>query len=60
MISTPIRRPKVIADEPAVQPYIPPVAETATQPTRMPSIEDFPPVAQREMRAHKRCRRAAP
>ena len=41
-----------IAEQPAVQPYIPPVAETATQPTRMPSIEDFPPVAQREMRAH--------
>ncbi|SDU26867.1 cell division protein FtsZ [Stappia sp. ES.058] len=41
-----------VAEQPAVQPYIPPVAETATQPGRMPSIEDFPPVAQREMRAH--------
>ncbi|WP_029058972.1 cell division protein FtsZ [Stappia stellulata] len=41
-----------IAEQPAVQPYIPPVAETTAQPTRMPSIEDFPPVAQREMRAH--------
>ncbi|WP_428697817.1 cell division protein FtsZ [Stappia sp.] len=43
-----------VADAPAVEPYIPPVAESVAQPSRMPSIEDFPPVAQREMRAHTR------
>ncbi|MCA1298956.1 cell division protein FtsZ [Stappia indica] len=43
-----------IAETPAVEPYIPPVAEQTSQPTRMPTIEDFPPVAQREMRAQAR------
>ncbi len=43
-----------VADAPAVEPYIPPVAESVGQSSRMPSIEDFPPVAQREMRAHVR------
>jgi cell division protein FtsZ len=43
-----------VADAPAVEPYIPPVAESVGQSSRMPSIEDFPPVAQREMRAHAR------
>lgn len=47
-----------VADAPVVEPYIPPVAETVTQPARMPSIEDFPPVAQREMRAHAHARAA--
>ncbi|MHC5652702.1 cell division protein FtsZ [Stappia sp. ICDLI1TA098] len=44
-----------VEEAPVVEPYIPPAAETvAPQPTRMPSIEDFPHVAQREMRAHVR------
>ncbi|WP_067335114.1 cell division protein FtsZ [Stappia indica] len=47
-----------VADAPVVEPYIPPVAETVSQPARMPSIEDFPPVAQREMRAHVHARAA--
>ena len=43
----------VTADaEPIVEPYIPPAAETPASTPRMPAIEDFPPVAQREMRAH--------
>ncbi len=43
---------------PVVEPYIPPVAERAA-PTqhRMPQMEDFPPIAQREMMAK---REAAP
>jgi cell division protein FtsZ len=44
-----------VEETPEVEPYIPPAAETAPpQPTRMPTIEEFPPVAQREMRAHAR------
>ena len=44
-----------VEETPEVEPYIPPAAETAPpQPTRMPTIEEFPPVAQREMRAHSR------
>ncbi|MBA5777801.1 cell division protein FtsZ [Stappia sp. F7233] len=34
-----------------VGPYIPPVAEQAPSGVRIPNLEDFPPVAQREMRA---------
>ncbi|WP_349357677.1 cell division protein FtsZ [Stappia sp.] len=42
------------ADEtPVVEPYIPPAAEAPGATPRMPSIEDFPPVAQREMRARR-------
>ncbi|MDJ0931158.1 cell division protein FtsZ [Breoghania sp.] len=37
------------APEPAVEPYIPPTAETVAAP-RMPEIEDFPPIVQSEMR----------
>ncbi len=41
-------------EEPAVvEPYIPPVAAEPESPTRIPRMEEFPPVAQREMRAHR-------
>ncbi|SHM22557.1 cell division protein FtsZ [Roseibium suaedae] len=35
--------------EPVSRPYIPPVAETHTPAPRMPRVEDFPPIAQREI-----------
>ncbi|NRG17845.1 cell division protein FtsZ [Rhizobiales bacterium] len=46
-----LSQPAPEADQPA--PYIPPVAENAEGPVHIPSIEDFPPVAQREMRAYE-------
>lgn len=36
---------------PAPQPYIPPQAEQVQPTARMPRVEDFPPIAQREYRA---------
>ncbi|MEP3427208.1 MAG: cell division protein FtsZ [Roseibium sp.] len=36
---------------PASQPYIPPVAEQHSPAPRMPRVEDFPPIAQREIQA---------
>ncbi|WP_434050892.1 MAG: cell division protein FtsZ [Roseibium sp.] len=41
----------VVEDEPVSQPYIPPVAEEHSPAPRMPRVEDFPPIAQREIRA---------
>ncbi len=39
------------AEEASVsEPYIPPVAQQPSMPPRMPRVEDFPPIAQRELR----------
>ncbi len=44
--------PAPVAEEvPVSQPYIPPVAEEHNPAPRMPRVEDFPPIAQREIRA---------
>lgn len=46
--------PAPIVDEaPVSQPYIPPVAEEHSPAPRMPRVEDFPPIAQRELRAQQ-------
>ncbi|ADZ69781.1 cell division protein FtsZ [Polymorphum gilvum] len=45
---TPVARHE---DVPVSQPYIPPVAEQPLSAPRMPRVEDFPPIAQRELRA---------
>ncbi|MEP3046268.1 MAG: cell division protein FtsZ [Roseibium sp.] len=42
---------QVVDDAPASQPYIPPAAEEHSPAPRMPRMEDFPPIAQREIRA---------
>ncbi|MTI19150.1 cell division protein FtsZ [Rhodobacteraceae bacterium RKSG542] len=42
----------VVEEAPVPQPFIPPVAEEFDAQQRMPRVEDFPPIAQREMRAH--------
>ncbi|NBN77013.1 cell division protein FtsZ [Microvirga tunisiensis] len=39
------------AEAPISRPYIPPVAEQPVANPRMPRVEDFPPIAQRELRA---------
>ncbi|MTH97923.1 cell division protein FtsZ [Roseibium sp. RKSG952] len=39
--------------EPVNKPYIPPVAEQHTPAPRMPRVEDFPPIAQREFMAQQ-------
>ncbi|WP_299474686.1 cell division protein FtsZ [uncultured Roseibium sp.] len=39
----------VVEDAPVSQPYIPPVAEEHSPAPRMPRVEDFPPIAQREI-----------
>lgn len=41
------------ADEPVNRPYIPPVAEQHSPSPRMPRVEDFPPIAQREIQARQ-------
>ena len=41
----------VVDAEPVAQPYIPPAAEQHDAAPRMPRLEDFPPIAQREIRA---------
>ncbi len=41
----------VVDDAPVSKPYIPPVAEEHGATPRMPRVEDFPPIAQREIRA---------
>lgn len=41
------------ADEPVNKPYIPPVAEQHSPSPRMPRVEDFPPIAQRELQARQ-------
>lgn len=52
MISIEDDTPAPIVDEaPIAQPYIPPAAEEHTPATRMPRVEDFPPIAQRELQA---------
>ncbi|WP_150494647.1 cell division protein FtsZ [Roseibium aquae] len=38
-------------DEPVSKPYIPPAPEQHSPAPRMPRVEDFPPIAQREMMA---------
>ncbi|MFB9175294.1 cell division protein FtsZ [Roseibium salinum] len=43
----------VAEDTPVSQPYIPPVAEHHNPAPRMPRVEDFPPIAQREIRAQQ-------
>ncbi len=43
----------VVEDAPVSQPYIPPVAEEHSPAPRMPRVEDFPPIAQRELRAQQ-------
>ena len=40
-------------EEPVVTDYIPPAPEPVIRPTRMPQIEDLPPVVQQQMRAHR-------
>ncbi|WP_417669919.1 cell division protein FtsZ [Roseibium sp.] len=40
---------QAVQDEPVSKPYIPPVAEQHTPAPRMPRVEDFPPIAQREI-----------
>ncbi|WP_269580904.1 cell division protein FtsZ [Roseibium sp. Sym1] len=44
---------KQVEDAPVSQPYIPPVAEEHSPSPRMPRVEDFPPIAQREIRAQQ-------
>jgi len=44
---------RVVEDEPVSKPYIPPVAQEHSQSPRMPRVEDFPPIAQREIRAQQ-------
>lgn len=41
----------VVDEAPVAQPYIPPAAEEHAPAPRMPRVEDFPPIAQRELRA---------
>jgi cell division protein FtsZ len=41
------------SEAPVSKPYIPPVAEQHEAAPRMPRVEDFPPIAQREMQATK-------
>ncbi|KZM48550.1 cell division protein FtsZ [Labrenzia sp. OB1] len=44
---------QVVEDAPLSKPYIPPAAEEHTTNSRMPRVEDFPPIAQRELRAQQ-------
>ncbi|MES0811222.1 cell division protein FtsZ [Roseibium sp. SCPC15] len=46
-------RAPVVEEAPVSQPYIPPVAEEHSPAPRMPRVEDFPPIAQREIRAQQ-------
>ncbi len=43
----------VVDDTPVSKPYIPPVAQEHSPAPRMPRVEDFPPIAQREIRAQQ-------
>ncbi len=43
----------VVDDTPVSKPYIPPVAQEHSPAPRMPRVEDFPPIAQREFRAQQ-------
>ncbi|MET1411589.1 cell division protein FtsZ [Roseibium sp. HPY-6] len=43
----------VVEEAPVSQPYIPPVAEEHSPAPRMPRVEDFPPIAQREILAQQ-------
>ena len=47
------------ADEPVNKPYIPPVAEQHSPSPRMPRVEDFPPITQREIQARQAAAPAA-
>jgi cell division protein FtsZ len=49
-----------IEAEPVSKPYIPPVAEHHNPAPRMPRMEDFPPIAQRELRSQQAAPAAAP
>ena len=49
-LGEPVQVP-LAAEAPVSRPYIPPVAEQPVANPRMPRMEDFPPIAQREMRA---------
>ncbi len=49
-LGEPVQVP-LAAEGPVSRPYIPPVAEQPVANPRMPRMEDFPPIAQREMRA---------
>ncbi|PVB61631.1 cell division protein FtsZ [Labrenzia sp. 011] len=44
---------QVVEDTPLSKPYIPPAAEEHNTTPRMPRVEDFPPIAQREIRAQQ-------
>lgn len=44
---------QVVEDAPLSKPYIPPAAEEHNTTSRMPRVEDFPPIAQREIRAQQ-------
>ncbi|MDD7910326.1 MULTISPECIES: cell division protein FtsZ [Pseudovibrio] len=50
----------VVDTTPAPAPYIPPAAEQVQPTARMPRVEDFPPIAQREIRARAPQQPAAP
>jgi len=43
----------VVDEAPVSQPYIPPVAAEHNPAPRMPRVEDFPPIAQREIQARQ-------
>ncbi|MGG9999846.1 cell division protein FtsZ [Pseudovibrio ascidiaceicola] len=57
-----LEEPTQAFDEPTniPEPFIPPVAQKAEPQSRMPRVEDFPPIAQREIRAHTETPAAAP
>ncbi|MFS8182536.1 cell division protein FtsZ [Pseudovibrio denitrificans] len=48
-----LEEPTQVVEEPTTipEPFIPPVAQKAEPQSRMPRVEDFPPIAQREIRA---------
>jgi len=49
-----VETPPAAAEEtPVNKPYIPPVAEQHSPSPRMPRVEDFPPIAQREIQARQ-------
>ncbi|KZK94752.1 MULTISPECIES: cell division protein FtsZ [unclassified Pseudovibrio] len=57
-----LEEPTQAFDEPTniPEPFIPPVAQKVEPQTRMPRVEDFPPIAQREIRARTDAPAAAP
>ncbi|MER2605874.1 MAG: cell division protein FtsZ [Siculibacillus sp.] len=49
-IEQPTARPEPVIDR---TPYVPPTAERPMSPTRMPRIDEFPPIAQRQAQAEE-------